>query len=83
MANPTDGDEFVIGKTEQCHLRLPNDDFASRQHARIVRAGDQALLEDLGSANGTFLRVRRTMQLEQGDEILIGTTLLRLERTQA
>ena len=77
-----DGDEFVIGKTDQCHLRLPNDDFASRQHARIVRSGEQMLLEDLGSANGTFLRVRRTMALEPGDEVLVGTTVLRLEQFQ-
>ena len=28
----------------------------SRQHARIVVAGDDATLEDLGSKNGTFLR---------------------------
>ena len=77
-----DGDEFVIGKTDQCHLRLPNDDFASRQHARIVRSGEQVLLEDLGSANGTFLRVRRTMALDPGDEVLVGTTVLRVEKNQ-
>ena len=31
----------------------------SRHHARIVVSGDRATLEDLGSKNGTFLRVRR------------------------
>ena len=76
------GDDFIIGKTDQCHLRLPNDDFASRQHARIVRAGQQMVLEDLGSANGTFVRVRKPMAIEPGDEILIGTTVLRIEQNQ-
>src|SRR6476659_3117447 len=44
----------------------------SRQHARIVIAGDDASLEDLGSKNGTFLRgdpVRGTTPLADGDEI--------------
>jgi DNA-binding winged helix-turn-helix (wHTH) protein len=55
----------------------------SRQHARIVVAGDVASLEDLGSKNGTFLRgdpVRGAMPLEDGDEIRIGTAVMTLRR---
>ena len=55
----------------------------SRQHARIVVAGDDATLEDLGSKNGTFLRgdpVRGAMPLADGDEIRIGTAVMTLRR---
>jgi pSer/pThr/pTyr-binding forkhead associated (FHA) protein len=47
----------------------------SRRHARIVVAGGQATLEDLGSKNGTFLRGKRLTSpavLSDGDEILLG-----------
>ena len=37
-------------------------------------------LEDLGSSNGTFLRVRRSIALEVGDEIAIGRNVFRLEQ---
>jgi DNA-binding winged helix-turn-helix (wHTH) protein len=47
----------------------------SRRHARIVVAGGQAILEDLGSKNGTFLggaRISSPRPLADGDEILLG-----------
>ena len=55
----------------------------SRQHAKIVIAGDAATLEDLGSKNGTFARgapVLRPTALVDGDEIRIGTAVLTLRR---
>lgn len=47
----------------------------SRRHARIVVTAEGALLEDLGSKNGTFLRGRRIQApetLHDGDEIVAG-----------
>ena len=47
----------------------------SRRHARVVVSGDTAILEDLGSKNGTFLSGRRIAEpapLSSGDEIKIG-----------
>jgi DNA-binding winged helix-turn-helix (wHTH) protein len=49
----------------------------SRRHARIVVAGDAAILEDLGSKNGTWLRGARLESrtpLSDGDEIHLGRT---------
>lgn len=57
----------------------------SRKHAIIERAGTTITLEDIGSLNGTFInRVDRLdpgkkVQLQNGDEIIIGKTFLRLE----
>jgi DNA-binding winged helix-turn-helix (wHTH) protein len=53
-------------------------DFASvsRHHARIVISGSQALLEDVGSKNGTTVgaeRVAEARELRDGDRLAFGT----------
>jgi len=77
---PVNGDEFIIGKDAGCDLVIPDDEYVSRRHARIRIEADLVFLEDLGSSNGTLLRIRRAIILEVGDEILIGTKALRLEK---
>jgi len=64
-------DQNVIGRYPFCDIVL-QDTSVSRQHAQIVRAGDQWHLEDLGSMNGTFLngqKVQGRAQLNEGDRI--------------
>lgn len=64
----------LIGRDENGALWI--DDVAvSRRHARIVVEGDSAILEDLGSKNGTFLRGERIdspVKLRDEDLITIG-----------
>ena len=51
----------------------------SREHARIVVAGEKAELEDLKSKNGTWLGSRRVegrLALENGDEVKVGEVRL-------
>ena len=51
----------------------------SRRHTRIVADGDKAILEDLGSKNGTYVegkRVREPVALSDGDQISIGPVVL-------
>jgi ABC-type multidrug transport system ATPase subunit len=53
----------------------------SRNHARIVRTDDKVFLEDLGSANGTFIdgaKVDR-VALEPGQTISFGSYAIRLD----
>src|SRR5262249_35562882 len=55
------------------------DEGVSRKHARLTTNGTEVHLEDLGSANGTFvneqpLKVRRL--LEDGDKIKLGSTTI-------
>lgn len=69
-----DGREFTIGRGNRCSLVSP-DVTLSRTHAVIVRDGDEFLLEDLGSTNGTFVnheRVHRTI-LRHGDAIRLAS----------
>jgi hypothetical protein len=77
---PLTGPVCTIGKNADCTVIVPEDDYLSRLHAKITVKDGQVLLEDLGSANGTFLRVRQPVVLEPGDEVLAGTSLFRLEK---
>ena len=66
--------EFLIGRGADCELRLAIADV-SRHHCLIRLTPDEALVEDLGSANGTYLngqRVRSTSVLHTGDLLQIG-----------
>lgn len=70
--------ENLIGRQEGCTIRS-NSAKISRHHARVTVTGKGAVLEDLGSKNGTFLRGRRLenpMPLAAGDTISIGSSVL-------
>ncbi len=76
----TDRDQLTIGR-EGCDLSFPQDRFLSGRHLRIDLLTDGGLkLTDVGSLNGTFVRITQApLALNRGDEILVGSTLLRLE----
>jgi hypothetical protein len=66
--------ENVLGRDVQCECRIASS-HVSRRHARIVLSGGQAVIEDLGSKNGTHVRGRRVdgpASLARGDVILLG-----------
>ena len=67
----------VIGRGEQATLRLP-DVGISRRHARIDFDGNQVVITDLGSTNGTMVNGQRisAVALNPGDMIQVGTTTL-------
>ena len=73
-------DPVVIGRLPECGVPLA-DANASRRHAEVRLQGNDVILTDLGSTNGTRVNGRPVHQrvLEHGDEILIGTTALRFE----
>lgn len=63
------------------HIVLPHKEV-SRRHAAIRLDGDQLLIEDLGSSNGTYLNhllLRAPATVFPGDEISIGPYTLNLE----
>ncbi|HXU71622.1 MAG TPA: FHA domain-containing protein [Polyangia bacterium] len=70
--------ELVLGR-EEGDVTFPDDEFMSRRHAAVKRVGTKARLEDLGSSNGTFVRVRADRELKPGDLLRLGDQLLRYE----
>ncbi len=76
------GDEFVIGRAVSGEGRLGDDPELSRRHARVSRdANGQLTIEDLGSANGTFVNgvpVHERQVLSVGDSVRVGRTTLEL-----
>jgi hypothetical protein len=73
-------DPVVIGRLPECAIVL-GDPNVSRRHAEIRRHGSEVVVVDLQSTNGT--RVNgvpvREQVLRDGDEVSVGTTVLRFE----
>lgn len=70
--------ENLLGRHPDSVLAL-SDDSVSRRHAMIRIEGDEAVLEDLGSKNGSTARgapVREPTLLRDGDPICLGSVLL-------
>jgi serine/threonine-protein kinase len=67
------GDSIMVGRDRTCSIVLSHP-AVSRRHARITLSGSQVLLEDLKSANGTYVnntRVERA-KLKVGDVVRFG-----------
>jgi DNA-binding winged helix-turn-helix (wHTH) protein len=73
--------EFALWEGEQIAGRDPDADLwlespkVSRQHARISVRGASAMIEDLGSKNGTFVRgeqIHGATAIAPGDAVRIG-----------
>src|SRR5262245_31245064 len=63
--------EMVLGRQAESDLVL-TEGHASRRHARLQLADDGVWLEDLGSANGTFIngtRITGKVRLNPGDRL--------------
>jgi len=77
-------DALTIGR-EGNDVNFPDDPFISGRHASIsaidTREGKRFQLTDLGSKNGTFVRVPDETALFHGDYVFIGQQLLRVEIT--
>jgi pSer/pThr/pTyr-binding forkhead associated (FHA) protein len=76
---------IVIGRDPQSDLVL-EDGEVSGQHARVTPSPDgTATVEDLDSANGTFINQNELMgpaHLDTSDELLIGVSVIQLRTAQ-
>ncbi|MBI5546513.1 MAG: FHA domain-containing protein, partial [Deltaproteobacteria bacterium] len=65
-------DRYLIGRGKHCDLVI-NSGKVSREHAAIVRDGDDFYLQDLDSSNGTWFNKQRIKRrkIEDGDEYFI------------
>ncbi|MBI5901641.1 MAG: FHA domain-containing protein [Rhodocyclales bacterium] len=75
---PVNKDRMVIGSRASNEIPLENAN-ADNEHAVITRCGDLYVIEDLGSANGTFVHERKITKLLLSDEdvISVGNCQLR------
>jgi predicted component of type VI protein secretion system len=73
-------DMTVIGRREDCDLRIPLGDV-SRKHCRLILDGENIKVEDLGSSNGTYRNGERVQQTEltAGDTLQIGPVVFVLQ----
>lgn len=72
---------YRVGRAPSCDLVLPDDDV-SREHAAFERRWDGVYVRDLDSKNGIDRggeRVRGEQRLQDGDELVLGASRLRLE----
>lgn len=73
-----EGDVVTIGR-ENNEINFPDDPFISGRHAELRIAGGVLSVTDLGSRNGTFVRVHGDRVLNHGDYVFVGQQLLRVE----
>ena len=71
-------DEVMIGKASGCELIL-DDRYTSQQHARLIQYGQCLILEDLGSANGIYVKLQHSIILRAGDQFVVGRSTLRVD----
>jgi pSer/pThr/pTyr-binding forkhead associated (FHA) protein len=71
--------EIIVGRSSELDMVLV-EDMVSRKHAKITTTGDQIVIQDLGSTNGTFVNGEKIkkVRLKEGDRILIGTSIIKL-----
>jgi pSer/pThr/pTyr-binding forkhead associated (FHA) protein len=64
----------VIGRQQDCDISVPTEEI-SRRHAQVKPTADGLLVEDLGSANGTFINGKRvqTGLMRPGEELRLDT----------
>lgn len=78
---PLSKEAVVIGRMEGCDVIIP-DPGISRRHAEVRREGDEWVIVDLGSTNGTEINGARVNRhrLAPGDRLLLGDTTLEFRR---
>jgi pSer/pThr/pTyr-binding forkhead associated (FHA) protein len=75
------GETITIGR-EGNDVNFLDDPFISGKHAQVnISAEGECTLTDLGSKNGTFVRINEQAELSHGDYVFLGQQLLRVEIT--
>jgi pSer/pThr/pTyr-binding forkhead associated (FHA) protein len=70
---PAEGERMSIGRRPDSSVFL-DDVTVSRDHALLIRRGEDWYLDDCGSLNGTYVNRSRieSQRLDEGDELQIG-----------
>ncbi len=63
---------------ERGDILFPEDGYVSGLHCRLSYDQGKVTMVDLGSSNGSFIRLREETSLESGDVLLMGQQLFRI-----
>jgi len=63
---------------ERGDVLFPEDGYVSGLHGRLTCEGGRLFLTDLGSSNGSFIRLGEETELKSGDVLLMGQQLFRI-----
>lgn len=72
------GEQAIVGSKGT--IALAGERFCHPEEAVLVFRDNRLWLEDLDGGNGVFLRIRTPVELEIGDEFVVGDQLLRVEK---
>jgi hypothetical protein len=77
---PLGEDPVSIGRLQDCDIAV-GDPNVSRHHAEVRRVGNDFVVVDLGSTNGTRVNGLNVKErrLADGDEVTVGATRIRFE----
>ena len=84
VGRETAGASFPVPETglnlgrERGEVLFPDDGYVSGLHCRISFEDGKVYLTDLGSSNGTFVRMLTQQELGNGDILLMGQQLFRV-----
>jgi hypothetical protein len=76
-AFPLLGDSCTLGR-ERGDINFPDDGYVSGLHARVTLRDGRVFLADLGSSNGTFIKVNNERPVGHESFVLLGQQLFRL-----
>ena len=71
----------MIGR-ESGDITFPQDGYVSGEHCRLIGDDSGVYMEDMGSSNGTYMRVRSGSIIPFGSLILVGQKLFQVERAE-
>lgn len=85
IGRETTGNAFPVPDTglqlgrERGDVLFPEDGYVSGLHCHIAYDAGRVTLTDLGSSNGSFVRLREEAEVRAGDILLMGQQLFRVE----
>ncbi len=74
--------ETVVGREVGLGLSLVGETTVSRRHAQLLKTGQEVVVKDLGSTNGTYVngaKLDREVMLRPGDSVQFGSVRFRYE----
>ncbi len=84
IGRDTTGNAFPIPEhgihlgRERGDVLFPEDGYVSGLHCHLAWDGQKLTLTDLGSSNGTFIRIYEEVEVQTGDVLLMGQQLFRV-----